>query len=119
MLFQITDKTKETFQYIHDSAYLAIFNMAVCPFLYYASGSRDLEEIAAGTFANVIFGLFAGPPIGYSVDTFRDLTGIQSCDRNSYPSLIRDQNPRIKKGLMGLVVAGSTALTVGVYSIFQ
>lgn len=116
-LFKINDETKESLQYIHDTAYLAAFNLGFCPILYYASGSRDLKEIAMGTLGNIAFAFAAGGPIGYSIDIFNYLTGVKSCERSSYPNFIKNQSPKTKKVLSGLAVAGATALTAGVYAI--
>ena len=115
-LFNITGKTKEKIQSLHDSAYLGVLNIGIAPLLYLASGSRDTKEIAIGTATAVAFGLTNGAPIGYAVDLFRDLTGLNDCERHSYPEFLKRQNPQTKKGLAALLTAGSVALTAGIYA---
>lgn len=114
-LFKINEKSKEKIQLMHDSLYLIGFNAIVNPALYYLSGSRNLKEIIMGTLSLSVFSAFAGGPIGYSIDIFRDLTGLEFCERKSYPDLIKRQNSKTKKGLVALLTAGSIAATAGVY----
>jgi len=116
-LFKIKDETNEGLQYSHDTGYCAAFNLVLAPPIYYASGSRDLTEIAIGTGAAMVFSLVNGWPLGYSVDLFRDLTGLNECNRPSYPDIIKRQTPRIKKTLAGLLVIGAIALTAGIYAL--
>ncbi|MBI2452305.1 hypothetical protein HYV50_04495 [Candidatus Pacearchaeota archaeon] len=116
-VFKISDTTKERVQMLHDTAYLAAFNLVAGPAIYYASGSRDLKEIAIGTACGIAFGSVNGTPLGYAVDTFRDLTGLKECKRPSYPDILKRQNSRTKKGLAALLTAGAIALTAGIYSL--
>ncbi|MHA1989108.1 MAG: L-alanine exporter AlaE [Promethearchaeota archaeon] len=113
----ITDKTKERKQTINDAIYTGLFNLIVAPIIYVASGARDIKEIAIGTASAVAFGAVNGIPMGYSVDTFRDLTGLKECDRPSYPKLLKKQNSKVKKGLATLLVGTSVALTAGIYGL--
>lgn len=115
-LFKVKENSKESLQWVHDAAYLMGFNAIVNPLLYYVSGSRDLKEVIGGTLALSIFSAFAGGPIGYTIDVFRDLTGLKSCKRESYPDLIKKQSPKIKKGLIALLTAGSIAATAAIYN---
>jgi len=116
-LFNIKETSKEYLQLVHDAAYTIAFNAVVNPILYYSSGSRDPKEIIGGTLALSVFSLFAGGPIGYIVDVFRDLTGLKSCKRKLYPNFIKNQNPRVKKGLAALLVTGSMIATAGIYAL--
>ena len=84
--------------------------------MYYISGSRDIKEIVIGTACAVGLGAANGIPMGYTVDAVRDLTGLKECNRPSYPQLLRNQTSKMKKGLFALLVAGSIALTAGIYS---
>lgn len=59
----------------------------------------------------------AGAPIGYAIDVFKDLTGLEECNRKIYPNFIKNQKPLIKKSLAGLVTAGAVGLTAGVYAL--
>jgi len=113
----ITDKTKERKQTIHDAIYTGLFNLIAAPIIYVGAGSRDIKEIAIGTASAVAFGAINGAPLGYSVDLFRDLTGLKECGRPSYPKLLKKQNSKIKKSLAVLAVAASVALTAGIYAL--
>jgi len=113
--FGITDKTKESIQTVNDLLYTASFNLAISPLMYFISGSRDLKEIAIGTACAVGFGALNGIPMGYAVDTFRDLAGVRSSKR--LPKIIQRQSPRIKKGLAALLIASSIGLTSVVYEL--
>ena len=116
-LFKVSDTTKERIQMFHDTAYLAAFNLVAAPTIYYASGSRALKEIAIGTACSIAFGSINGTPLGYAIDTFRDLTGIKECERSSYPKLLKRQDTRTKKSLAALLTAGTIVLTAGIYSL--
>ncbi len=116
-LFKIKDATKEKMQILHDSLYTGAFSLGVSPLIYLASGARDFKEIAIGTASAVALGLVNGAPVAYSVDLFRDLTGLKNCERPSYPNLLKNLKSKTKKGLAALVLAGSLGLTAGVYSL--
>ena len=106
-IFRITDKTSEKAQTLCDTAYTAAFNLALSPPMYFACGARDLKEIAVGTACAVGFGALNGAPMGYAIDVFRDLSGLQTNERNSYPDLIRKQTPMVKKGIAAVLIAAS------------
>ena len=118
-LFKITEKTSEKKQSIHDALYLTAFNGVVSPLFYLASGARNIDEIAIGTGASMVLGLFNGAPMGYSIDLFRDLTGLKNCERPSYPNFLKRQSNKAKKGLAALLIAGSLALTAGIYKVID
>ncbi|MDO8517055.1 MAG: hypothetical protein Q7S33_02920 [Nanoarchaeota archaeon] len=117
--FNITAKAKEGVQGLNDAVYTGLFNLVGSPIIYLISGSRDIGEIAIGTASATALGLVNGAPMGYVVDAFRDLTGLKECERPAYPNLLKRQSPKIKKGLATLLVAGSIALTIGVYTLSQ
>lgn len=108
-LFKITDQTKERIQHIHDIGYTAAFNLAISPLMYVISQTLagegiDLTKIAIGTAAATAFGAVNGSPMGYTVDVFRDLSGVRECNRPSYPNFLKRQNSKVKKGiLIGLI----------------
>lgn len=82
----IGEKAKEITKAIHDSVYLAGFNLVVSPWMYAASQKLAGDEIEsakiiAGTAIAVGFGLVCGAPMGYAVDAFRDFTGVMKNDR--------------------------------------
>ncbi len=114
-MFNITKDTKESIQQKYDAAYLAAFNLALGPIFYYTAGSRSLKEIVIGTAIGTAFGLAAGGPMGYSIDGFEDLIGLEESKR--LPNIIRRQSPKIKKSLAAILVATSVGLTGMVYSL--
>lgn len=120
-VFKITDETKERKQHFHDIAYTAAFNLVISPPMYIASQllageDLDFKKIAIGTASATAFGAVNGSPMGYSVDAFRDLTGIKECNRKSYPKFIKKQSPGIKKTIAtGLVAASIGAMSL-IYS---
>jgi len=83
---RIGEKSKEKTKAIHDSLYIAGFNLLFSPGMYAISQKLAGEEIEpakviAGTTIAVGVGLVCGAPIGYAVDAFRDFTGIEKNDR--------------------------------------
>lgn len=115
-LFKITDSTKERVQYVHDMAYAAAFNIAVGPPIYLISGVRNIKEIIIGTACAAVFGAVNGGPLGYTVDAFRDLSGVKLCERKSYPESIRKQSSKVKKGIIAGAMAAMIGITSMVYS---
>ncbi len=116
-LFNIGEASGEKLHSLNDAFYNGFANLAISPLIYLASGSRDLNEIALGTAAAVGFGLVNGAPACYSIDLFKDLTELKDCERQSYPSILKKQNSKIKKSLAALLVAGTMALTAGIYAL--
>lgn len=116
-LFKVTETSRERVQGFHDAIYLGIFNLAVAPLIYVASGARDIKEIAFGTTVAIGLGLTNGAPLGFAVDMGRDLMGLKECNRSLYPQLLKRRSSKIKKGLAALLTAGAIALTAGVYKM--
>jgi hypothetical protein len=120
-LFKITDESKERVQQFHDAAYLAAYAAVYCPILYTASAyaaseEPDINEIAIGTGITMAVSFFPiGPIMGYAIDAFEDLTGIEDSER--VPEFIRRQNPIAKKGLAALLTAASIGITAGIYAL--
>ncbi len=114
-LFKIKETAKEKIQILHDTFYLGAFSLAVAPAVYFASGIRNPKEIIIGTAGAIAIGLINGAPMGYTVDLFRDLTGLKNCERPSYPTSLKRLNSKTKKSLVVLLTAGAIALTAGVY----
>ena len=117
-LFKITDQTKERMQQIHDIGYTAAFNFAISPPLYAISQTLagediNLKKIAIGTATAVAFGAVNGIALGYTVDVFRDLTGLKECNRQSYPGFIKRQSSKVKKGIL----AGLLGVSIGVIGL--
>ncbi|MFC1682124.1 hypothetical protein ACFL0X_00735 [Nanoarchaeota archaeon] len=116
-LFRVTDRTRERIQYLHDMGYTATMNLLLAPPIYLASGETDIKKIAMGTGIAMAFSTVTGWPMGYAVDNFRDLIGLQESERVS--NKIREQSPSVKKGLAALVTAGSVGLMAGIYALNQ
>lgn len=114
--FKINKETKEKIQSLHDVAYTFAFNFSVMP-IFYSFGGADLKQAIMGGFSAATLGAILGPLMGYSVDVGRDLSGLENSDRSSYPEIIKKQRPSIKKGLAGLLVAGSFAAMAGIYGL--
>ena len=68
-----------------------------------------------GTLVSAGAGLALGGITGYTMDTFKDLAGIEESKR--LPAPIKKQSSKIKKGLIALVTAASIGAVAGVYSI--
>lgn len=115
--FGIKNDTKERFQQIHDSLYLAATNIPLSVSLYALAGETDLKKIAIGTGSSVVFGAVMGPLIGYSIDIYRDLTGIRKYERRFYPEIIRNLRPNLKKALAVALTAASVSSIALVYSL--
>lgn len=116
-LFNITNKTRERTQQIHDSLYLATINLPLGVGLYVAAGETDIKKIAIGTGMGMLFGAFMGPWVGYAIDSFRDLTGLDECQRRLYPNFIRNLKPRVKKELAVALTVASVGLMSMVYAL--
>jgi hypothetical protein len=114
-LFGVKKETKERIKHNHDTAYAIGFNLTTSPLFYYILGQRDWSVITYGTLLGTVVGLFGGGLVGYSIDGFRDLIGVESSER--VPKIIREANPTLKKGLAAALVASSIVLTDGVYKL--
>lgn len=112
-IFHITDQTKERIQSHHDIAYTVAFNLALSPPMYAASQALageelNWEKIAAGTATSLIIGAVNGIPLGYTVEIFRDLTGIKECHRPSY-AFFKEKSSKVKR----LALASLISLSIG------
>lgn len=116
-LFNITEKTSEKIKALHDIAYTSGYLLATTPLFYYASGSRDITEIATGTIASAAVGLLAGAPTGYIIDTYRDFTEIEKSER--LPNCLKNRSSKVKKSLATLITAGAVATTATFYHLNQ
>lgn len=111
----VNDKSKKRTQLIHDTVYGALFNLVIGPPFYLLAGARDLTEIIGGTLIGMGYGLVSGSLMGYSIDTYRDLTGIKESQR--LPSFIKKKSSKFKLGVAAMITAASIALTSGIYAI--
>jgi hypothetical protein len=101
----------------HDALYSAVFNLALCPALYLAAGATDWKDITLATIGSTTIGLVNGAPQGYAVDATRDLIGIQTCERTTYPDRIRKLGPKSKKTILAGAVAASIGLMGLIYAL--
>ncbi|MBR9693421.1 hypothetical protein GOV07_05885 [Candidatus Woesearchaeota archaeon] len=113
--FKITDETSKTVKNIHDTLYLAATGLIINPPFYFAVGSRDPKEIFWGTVFGVGVGAAAGIPMGYALDWFRDLTGVQESKR--LPPIMKHASAKTKKKIAASLVAAGIALTAVVYNV--
>lgn len=114
-LFNINPETSEKIKQLHDAVYAVGYCAVLQPPFYYAAGVRNLKEIAIGTAVGMGLALCIGGPVGHTVDSFRDLTGLQKSER--VPNFIRKQNSKIKKGIAVALTAASIGLTAGIYKL--
>jgi len=110
--FNITDESNERDKKAHDAKYAIAFNTVFAPIMYW--GEPDIGKFAAGVGTVMALSPFLGMVGGYSIDVFRDLTGLENSER--VPNLIQKQRPSIKKGLAAFVTAASVAIMVGIYA---
>ena len=115
--FKIDGTTSEKIQNLHDTLYTGAFNLVTAPAIYYISGEQDLEKILYGTALATGLGAINGSPTGYSIDIFRDLTGLKKSERIS--RFVNRYSSGIKKGIVALLIAGSISLTAGIYYATQ
>jgi len=112
-VFKITDQTSEKKQFVHDSLYNGLFSATVSVPIYLLSGVRDPKELAIATGCSIAFGAVNGVPQGITTDIYRDLTGIEKCERKIYPEYVRRQSLRTKKALaVGLATASISVMAL-------
>ncbi len=114
-IFKISDQAKEGIQQLHDSLYLAAINIPLSLGVYGVAGETDWKKIGIGTAMSVIYGLVLGGWTGYSIDAYRDMTGIKENNRKLYPKAIKNRSPKTKKTLAIGFTLVSIAATLGVY----
>jgi len=115
--FSVTDDSSEALQAVHDAGYTVVFNMVVSPPMYYLlGGERDLEKIAIGTGCAMGFGAINGIPMGWFTGIFRDLTGLEKCERKTYPDFIKRQSQRTKRTIATGLAVASIASMAAIYS---
>jgi len=115
--FNINDKTSEVVQTTTDAIYSGLFNFALGMGIYTFTTNKDLGSLVESSFWAGLVGTGVGPIGGYVIDVFRDLTGIQKCERDLYPKKIKNLGNREKKIALGFVSAGLVGLTTIVYGL--
>jgi hypothetical protein len=118
-IFNIERKS-EKIKVLHDFCYAFAFNFLVTPFTYMLSQYMANEPLnikkalLAGIGASFL-GAINGIPLGYSIDIFRDLFGIKTCEREIY------KNIHIKKGQKKKIgyalILSSTASLAAIYGL--
>jgi len=112
-LFGIGPGTSEKLKHTHDAVYAMGYGLVTSPLFYYAAGVRDFKQIATATAVSMGLSLTMGGPWGYTIDAFRDLTGLKESER--LPESISTRCSRTKKAIAALAIAVSLALTAGFY----
>ncbi len=108
--------------WFHDGCYTACFNTVIIPPMYlisqlFAQKGISLPEVIEGVKVGIGMGFFGGPFLGYSVDVFKDLGGIEECKRKFYPDFIKKQKSKIKKGIAVTLAAASIASMALIYNV--
>ncbi len=114
-LAKVNSETKERVQQAYDLAYTAAFNLAISPPFYYAAGVRDLKQIIAGTAMSIGVGIVIGGSLGYTIDAYRDFTGIHKSKR--IPNPLRNLNSKLKICIAGALTVLSLSTTAGIYKL--
>ncbi len=116
--FNITDKSKERTQSIHDGVYLAVLNTILGSGLYLISGEKDWGNlgiaVGLGTLSAVTF---IGPLTGFAADAARDLFGLKKCERRLYPNIIANRSSKTKKLIAAGLIAASIGATAAIYKM--
>jgi hypothetical protein len=114
-IFGIGRESKEYVKGLHDVLFAGTFIVGIKPLVYLASGETDWKKIALATGLSVLVGGAVAYPMGYLVDSYRDLTGIEKSGR--LPNAIEGQSPKVKKTLAALLTAGSVGAAGLVYAL--
>lgn len=125
-IFNITQKTKESIQTVHDTLYTAAYSAIMSAPIYSLSmalssaalnESFSLKKLGIGVAGAALIGAATGFFRGYIVDSYRDLVGLEPCERITYPDLIKRQRPGVKKGLAVLLPVVTLGLHIGAYNL--
>jgi len=109
--FDVGQASPEKKQVLHDLCYqigFSAFNLA----LYRVCGAGT-NEMIGGTLLAMGISAAKGPIKGYSIDTFRDLAGIEESSR--LPSSIKSLSPKVKKGMIAAAIVASIATSYFIY----
>ncbi|MBI4894987.1 MAG: hypothetical protein HY831_00705 [Candidatus Aenigmarchaeota archaeon] len=121
-VFGVSPDSPEKSQTVHDALYTTAATLVLSPAIYAATQTMygheiDMYQIGKTTIPMACIAFFNGVPIGYAVDTFRDLTGIEECKRPSYPPALKRQVPKMKKVIVAGLIATSLGAMSFVYSL--
>ncbi|MFC1697973.1 hypothetical protein ACFL1H_06545 [Nanoarchaeota archaeon] len=111
-------KDNELKQNLHDIFYSFSFSLIIAPPIYSlsqlsAGETIDLLSLTKSTLMASGISAALGSPLGYAIDIFRDLTGIEECSRSFYPKFIKKQKSYVKKA----ICAGLIGLSIGAMGI--
>ena len=115
-MFGIHEKSNEWLQLFHDSVYSATFSIPLSVGFYTFGGEQDTRKIVVGTVLGAGYSFFTGGATGWSVDVYRDLVGIQTCNRRSYPNFLKNRSNTVKRIIAGSLVVASIGITTEIYS---
>ena len=114
-LFKIGRDSKEYVKGIHDVVFAGTFIVGIKPLVYLASGETDWKKIALATGISVLTGVAVAYPMGYLVDAYRDLAGIEKSGR--LPNIIERQSPKFKMTLATLLTTTSVGAVGLIYAL--
>jgi len=115
--FEITDRSKEIIQGMHDFLYNAVYSSIFTGLIYTVSREPDPWKIAAAVGFAASTAVVRGPISGYSIDAARDLTGLKECNRRLYPRWVKNRTPKIKKAIAASLIAASIGAQVLTYHL--
>jgi len=119
-VFGITKDTSKVLRFGCDAVYGTAFGFTISHVVYPLSSLISGETFTYGqVFVASSIAAAISVPVGigggYSVDTFRDLTGLEEFDM--IPECVKRQKPFVKKGLAGLLTVGSVGVMAGIYAL--
>jgi hypothetical protein len=118
--FGITKESSEKQKNVHDALYAVTYNAVISPPFYFAAGVTNPWKITVGTSIAMGLALVSGGPMGYVVDTYRDLIGNKITgkeDSERLPLAVQKQSRLIKLGLAGLLIGASVGATSLIYKV--
>ncbi|MFH1501189.1 MAG: hypothetical protein ABIE22_04565 [archaeon] len=115
--FDITDKTKERIQGLHDFLYNATYSGILTGLVYTASREPDIKKIGAAMAFAVGTAIVRGPIAGYSIDVGRDLAGLEECDRRLYPKIVKRRTPKLKLAIAASLIVSSLGMQALTYCL--
>lgn len=101
----------------HDFWLTAAYSSAMLVAGYHIFGEHNWTKIACATITSCLTQPVRGPLVGYMMDVFKDLIGLQECHRPTYPQSVRRLGRLPKFGVALAGVAASLALMAGEYHL--
>ncbi len=113
-VFKIGKESKEYIKGLHDIVFASAFIVGIKPMVYVLSGETDWKKIALATGISVLSGMAMAYPMGYLVDSYRQLTGVE--DTGRLPQFIEKQSSATKKTLAAMLTTGSVIVAGAIYT---